>query len=384
MKVSKIVQEIADSQTLKITSLIKKLKKENKPVINFAAGEPDFDTPDVVKEFAKEAIDKGFTKYTPVAGITDLREAISYKFKSANNLIYSPEQIVVSSGAKQAIYNSLIAILDPGDEVIILSPFWLSYPEMVKLASGVPVVVKAKKEDLFCPDFSKIEAAITKRTKAIILNTPTNPTGYVWRKSEIAQLADIVCKHDITVISDEIYEHFVYDCEHISIGSLSQEILSRTISINGVSKSFSMTGWRIGWVAAPLDVAAQIKKIQGQTTSNACSVSQMAALRALNIDKDWFVFLKNEFKKRRNFLVKGLIENKINFLKPDGAFYLFLDISEARIGSFAFAERLLNEKLVGVIPGEPFGCDDFVRLSYATSIEEIEAGVKKIKEFLNG
>jgi len=384
MTVSKRVQKISPSQTLKITSQIKKIKKSNKPVVNFAAGEPDFDTPEQIKKAAYEAIKSGFTKYTPVSGIPELKEAISSKFKNYNKLEYSPEQIVVSNGAKQALFNALFAILNEADEVIIIAPYWLSYTEMVKLADGVPVVVNSGKENNFRPDFGDIEKKITPRTKCIILNTPTNPTGMVWEKDEIEKLSEIVLKHKITVISDEIYEHLIYEGEHLSIGSLSKEILAHTITVNGVSKSFSMTGWRIGWMGASLDIVREVSKIQGQMTSNPCSISQMASLAALEMDEGWFHYLRNEFKKRRDFMISKLKEQNIPFLKPKGAFYIFMDISDSGLDSFSFAENLLNEKSVGVIPGAPFGSDNFVRLSYATSIAEIEKGVLKIGEFLNG
>ena len=284
MEVSKRVQKISPSQTLKITSQIKEIKKGNKPVINFAAGEPDFDTPEKIKEAAYEAIKNGFTKYTPVSGIPELKEAISAEFKDSNKLEYPPEQIVVSNGAKQALFNTLFAMLNEADEVIIMAPYWLSYTEMVKLADGVPVVVNSGKEHGFRPNFDDIEKKITPRTKCIILNTPTNPTGMVWRKDEIEKLGEIVLRHKITVISDEIYEHLIYEGKHLSIGSLSKEVLAHTVTVNGVSKSFSMTGWRIGWMGAPLDIVREVSKIQGQMTSNPCSISQMASLAALKMD----------------------------------------------------------------------------------------------------
>ncbi|MDP8233951.1 MAG: pyridoxal phosphate-dependent aminotransferase [Candidatus Saelkia tenebricola] len=383
MLISKRAQKVSPSQTLKITSEIKKMKKDNKPVINFAAGEPDFDTPEKIKEAAYEAIKGGFTKYTPVSGTHELRESISAKFKKSNNLDYSSNQIIVSNGAKQALFNALLVILNPGDEVIIMAPYWLSYTEMVKLADGVPVIIDADKENGFRPKFDDIEKKITSQTKCIILNTPTNPTGMVWSKSELEQLSEIVLKHKILVISDEIYEHLIYEDSHISIGALSKDILSRTITVNGVSKSFSMTGWRIGWMGAPYDIAQEVSKIQGQMTSNPCSISQMAAVAALGMDGEWFDYLRNEFKKRRDFMISKLKKLNISFVKPEGAFYLFMDIDCTGLDSFAFAEKLLSEKLIGVIPGVPFGRDDFVRLSYATSINEIEEGIMRIGAFLS-
>ncbi|MDD5614318.1 MAG: pyridoxal phosphate-dependent aminotransferase, partial [Candidatus Omnitrophica bacterium] len=299
MELSERVQLISQSETLSITSEIKKLKKEKKPVINFAAGEPDFDTPDQIKSAAKKSIDSGFTKYTPVAGIPELKEAIANKFKSQNNLNYAPDQIVVSNGAKHSIANVLFALLNPGDEVIIMAPYWLSYTEMVKLATGVPKVVYFDKKDGFRPDFKKISAALNKNTKCIILNSPANPTGMVWTKSELVKLESIALENNLVVISDEIYEHLIYQGEHISIGSLSDEIFKRTVTVNGVSKSHAMTGWRIGWIGADIGVAQAVSKIQGQMTSNPSSISQKAAQAALSMSREWFDFIKSEFKKRR-------------------------------------------------------------------------------------
>lgn len=382
--ISERTREIPPSETLKITSLIKKLKKESKPVINFAAGEPDFDTPSEVKQEAKKAIDAGFTKYTPVAGILELREAISQKFKSFNKLDYSPDQIVVSNGAKHSIFNVLFSILNSNEEVIILSPYWLSYPQMVKLAGGRPLVVEFRKEEGFRPAIDEIEKNISPRTKCILLNSPVNPTGIVWRKEELEKLAELVLRHNLFVISDEIYEHLVYQGEHYSIGAFSKEIYSRTITVSGVSKSYSMTGWRIGWVGAPIQIAREIIKVQSHTTSNPSSISQLAALRALRLQEDWHLYMKEEFRKRRDFLSKELKEANLSFITPEGAFYLFLDISASGMDSISFSGRLLEEKFVGVIPGRPFGRDDFVRISYATSLEEIKEGTSRIREFLYG
>ncbi len=384
MDFSKRVKSISASQTLKITSVIKKLKKEGESVINFAAGEPDFDTPDEIKAYAKDSIDKGFTKYTPVAGMFELREAIARKFKLQNCLEYSPEQIVVSNGAKHSLMNVLMSLIDEGDEVIIIAPYWLSYSEMVKLSSGVPVIVSSSKENGFRPEFDKIKAAITEKTKCIIVNSPTNPTGMVWREEELRSLGEIAVENDLFIISDEIYEHLVYESEHTSIGSLSDDIFKKTITINGVSKSHAMTGWRIGWIGAGLELVSEITKMQSQMTSNASSISQKATFAALGMDSSWFSFIKKEFKERRDIMMEMLGSYGISFIKPEGAFYLFMDISKFKSGSFSFAQELLNKKLVGVIPGEPFGSDDYVRLSYATSIKEIKEGVDRIGDFFNG
>ena len=384
MDFSKRAKSISASQTLKITSVIKRLKREGKSVINFAAGEPDFDTPDEIKSYAKEAIDSGFTKYTPVAGIPELREEIAKKFKIQNNLKYSLDEIVVSNGAKHSLTNILMALIDEGDEVIIMAPYWLSYSEMVRLSSGTPVVVSFGRESGFRADFEVLKAAITERTKCIILNSPTNPTGMVWRKDELQQLGELALKNNVLIISDEIYEHLVYDGEHISIGSISNDIFKNTITVNGVSKSHAMTGWRVGWIGADSSLISEITKIQSQMTSNASSISQRAALGALKMDEKWFSFIREEFRKRRDLMMKLLDDYGISFVKPEGAFYLFMDISKFKSGSFSFAEELLDQKLVGLIPGAPFGADDYVRLSYATSTDEIREGVNRIGEFFNG
>jgi len=382
--ISSRAKEINPSATLKITAEIKKLKKEGRKVINFAGGEPDFDTPSKIKESAKEAIDSGFTKYTPVAGISELREKICQKTKEWYSLNYRPEQIVVSNGAKHAIFNSLYVLLDPGDEVLIFSPYWVSYPEMIKLCSGEPVIVDFKETDGFHPDLDLIKSKITKKTKCIILNSPCNPTGVVWRKEELVMLAEMAVEHNIFIISDEIYSHLIYDSQHFSIAGLGKEIQARTITINGVSKTYSMTGWRIGWSCSPSEIAREIAKIQGQITSNACSISQMAALSALSLEKYEIEKMRETFKNRRDILIAGLKKLGLNFITPQGAFYLFLKVSNLGYTSFDFAKKFLTQKLVGVIPGKPFGNDEYVRISYAISQEEIEEGLKRLGEFISG
>ncbi len=382
--VSSRVKEINPSATLKITSEIKRLKKEGKKVINFAGGEPDFDTPAAIKQAAKKAIDAGFTKYTPVTGILDLKEKISSKLNEWYSLNYNPNEIVISNGAKHAIFNTLFVLLEPEDEVLIFSPYWVSYPEMVKLCSAKPVVVDFKERDNFHPDFNMIRSKITKKTKCIILNSPCNPTGVVWRKSELIKLAELAVENDIFIISDEIYSQLTYENAHFSIASLSKEIWNHTITINGVSKTYSMTGWRIGWSCSPPQIASQIAKIQGQMTSNACSISQKAALAALDLPQQEIDNMRHIFRERRNLVVSGLKKLGLNFIFPEGTFYLFLKVSNIGYDSFKFANELLKNKLVGVIPGKPFGNDEFVRISYATSEQEIKEGIARIGEFING
>jgi aspartate aminotransferase len=382
--ISSRVKEITPSATLKITSEIKRLKKEGKKVINFAGGEPDFDTPHKIKEAAKKAIDSGFTKYTPVAGIPELRQKICQRLKQWFDLNYQPEEIVISNGAKHAIFNALYVILEPGDEVLIFSPYWVSYPEMVKLCSGKPVIIDFKEQDGFHPDFNAIKSKITPKTKCIILNSPCNPTGVVWKKEELFKLTELAIENNLFIISDEIYSHLIYEYKHFSIAGFNEEIWKRTITINGVSKTYSMTGWRIGWSCSPKEIATQITKIQGQMTSNACSISQMAALAALDLEKEEIEKMREIFKQRRDILTSELKKLGLSFIYPEGAFYLFLKVSNLGYNSFEFAEKLLKQKMVGVIPGRPFGNDEYVRISYATSEQEIQEGLRRLGEFISG
>lgn len=393
MSLSRNALSLTPSMTLEITAKANQLKKQGIDIIGFGAGEPDFQTPDIIKKAAIEAINNGFTKYTPASGTTELKEAICKKFKRDNLLNYEVSQIVVSNGAKHSIFNALCALLNPGDEVIIPSPYWLSYPEMVRLAGGNLVIVKTYEKNDFKITDEQLESAITDKTKAFILNSPNNPTGSVYTKNELVKLANIAIKHNIYIISDEIYEKLIYDGKHYSIASLDSDIKKLTIVINGMSKAYAMTGWRIGYLAADPKIAKVISNIQSHTTSNPNSIAQYASVVALNSGDNTIKDMVAEFNKRRLFMV-----NKINNIKdlnckmPKGAFYVFVNIDKyirKEIngtfinGSLDFANLLLEKANVAVIPGKPFGMDNYIRLSYATSMDNIENGLNRIGDFLN-
>jgi len=393
MSVSKRLSLVGSSPTLAITAKAKKMKQEGIDIIGFGAGEPDFDTPLHIKEAAKKALDEGFTKYTPASGIKELKEAICRKFKEDNNLDFSPEEILISCGAKHSIFNAILALCDEGDEVILPSPYWVSYPEMIKVAGAKAVILQTTPKENFKITPQKLEEAITEKTKLLILNTPSNPTGMVYTKDELLSISNILVKRGIWCISDEIYEKIIYDGkEHISIASLGPEIKKLTIVINGVSKSYSMTGWRIGYAAGPKEVIKAMSNLQSHSTSNPASVSQRGALAALEGSQESLNYMVSEFCKRRDYIVKRLnsIEN-ISCLKPAGAFYVFPDVSriigerfgEERIeDSFSLAEILLTRARVAVVPGSAFGAEGYLRLSYATSMENISEGLERIEEFI--
>jgi len=391
---SRKVRNIAPSLTLAISSKAKTMKKEGLDVIGFGAGEPDFDTPKNIKEKAKEAIDNGFTKYTPSSGLPELKEAIIEKFKKDNNLFYNKEEILVGCGAKHVIFEIIFSLVDEKEEVIIPSPYWVSYPEMVKIAGGVCVFLETKKEDGFKIDPDSLKKHITKNTKLLILNSPCNPTGAVYTKQELKSIANILEEYNIFCLSDEIYEKLVYDgIEHVSIASLSDKTKERTIVVNGVSKAYSMTGWRIGYAAGPKQIIKAASNLQSHSTSNPTSISQMAAIEALRGDQKEVYKMREEFRERRDYMVDRL--NKIRGLSclvPQGAFYCFVDISNLfgkRIGerkiesSFDFSETLLEEEKVAVVPGVAFGNDSYIRLSYATSLENIRKGLDRLERFVN-
>ncbi|RJO64213.1 MAG: pyridoxal phosphate-dependent aminotransferase [Candidatus Omnitrophota bacterium] len=382
-RVSERVKKIHPSSTLAITSKAKKLKSEGKDVINFAAGEPDFDTPDAIKEKAIEAIKSGFTKYTPTTGIPELKQLICAKFKT-NSLDYEPNQIVVSSGAKHSIFNAMLALINAGDEVLIPSPFWVSYPEMVRVCEGIPRFIKTTAENNFKLSPQELQAHISQKTKLLVLNSPSNPTGSVYLKEELQELAALCVSKKIFVLSDEIYENLIYEgLTHVSIGSLGKEIYNLTVTVNGLSKSFSMTGWRIGYLGAPVDIIEAISKLQDHSTSNPCSISQKAAVAALGMSDEFTKFMAEEFQKRRDYIANRLQAiKKIRFVMPQGAFYVFCDISRTKLSSAVFASRLLDEALVALIPGDAFGRDDYVRISFATGLKQIESGMNRIEEWV--
>lgn len=359
-------------------------------VVNFSAGESDFDTADNIKQKAIDAINSGFTKYTPVSGTLKLRQAIGEKLKQDENLDYTPDEIIVSCGAKQSIFNAILSICNESDEVIIPSPYWLSYPEMVNVAGAVVISPKTSNFKLTPKQLSE---SITKKTKLLILNSPCNPTGAVYTKQELQDIAKIIVKNKIYCISDEIYENMIYDgIEHTSIASLNPQIKERTIIVNGVSKTHSMTGWRIGYASGPKEVISAMTRLQSHSTSNASSIAQMAALEAISNSKNSSNSNVEHLLDRRNQMINGLnsLEN-VSFSKPEGAFYLWLNISKLIgknykgthvDGSMTFSDLLLSEAKVAVVPGIVFGDDNYVRLSYTTSLDKISEGTKRICEFV--
>ncbi len=383
MKLAKRVSDIGESVTLGITSKAKSMVREGIDVVSFAAGEPDFDTPDFIKQAAIKAISEGFTKYTPSSGMMELREAIARKFKRDNNLNYSTAEIVVSNGAKHSLYNIFQAICQKGDEVLIPAPYWLSYPAMVSLAEAKSVFINTSLKNNFKVTERDLTDNITDKTRCLILNSPSNPTGSLYSLDELKVIARLAVKHKFFVMSDEIYEKLVYDNKpFVSIGSLGKDIFDQTITVNGVSKSYSMTGWRIGYAAGPIEIMKAIANMQSHTTSNPCSISQKATLAGLEGDQKFILKMREEFQGRRDLMVSRINKMKnISCIKPEGAFYVFCDISKFNLGSAKIANRLLEEAKVAVIPGEPFGADSFIRLSFATSVGVINKGLDRIEEW---
>ncbi len=369
-------QEIQPSATLTINRKARQMQQNGVEVINLSAGEPDFDTPLEIKQACIEALKQGFTKYTDSSGISQLREAICEKLFRENGLRYQPEQIIVSNGAKHSLFNVMLAILDQGDEVIIPAPYWVSYPEMVKLAGGKPVI--CARNERFTADLDHLKELINPRTKAFILNSPCNPTGVVYTRKELEKLAEILLANNILCISDEIYEKIVFDGNKaVSIASLDKEIQNRCIVVNGFSKTFSMTGWRLGYVAAPGEIALAIASIQSQTTSNPVSFVQKAAIVALQAKNDLYEKMVEEFSRRRLFLLQNL-PAQISYPRPEGAFYIFL--SWGHFSSTELASRLLEEYLLAVVPGKEFGADSYIRISFATSMENLQKAVEKLRQ----
>ena len=383
MEIASRIENISPSVTLSIDSKAKALKAEGVDVCSFGAGEPDMDTPEHIKEAAQRALAEGFTKYTPSSGIPELRKAISKKFATDNSLHYAPHQIVVSNGAKHSCFNAIAALINPGDEVIIPAPYWVSYPEMVRLASGVPVFVETKFENSWKLTVEEFENAMTPLTKMVIINSPGNPTGSVYSKEELRALSELAAEEDIYILSDEIYEKLVYDeTEHVSIASLTPEAYDLTVTVNGFSKAYSMTGWRIGYIGAPEPVAQAIDSLQSHSTSNPCSFAQMGALAALTSDQQCVTDMRDEFDMRRQYMFERL--NAINGIKtilPKGAFYMLVDISSFGLNSQNFADRLLSKAKVSVVPGIAFGNDQTIRLSYATSLDVIKRGLDRLEDF---
>lgn len=394
MRLSKKTYSVKPSPTLAIDAKAKSLKASGVDVISFGVGEPDFDTPENIKEAAIKAIRSGFTKYTPVGGTDELKTAIIEKLKKDNGLIYEKNEIIVSCGAKHCLYNIAEALYDAGDEVIVPAPYWVSYPDQIVLNSAAPVIVKTDEGNAFKITPEILEANLSKKTKALILNSPSNPTGLAYDRKSLEAIAEIAVKHDFYIISDEIYEKLIYDgFEHVSIASLSDEIKQRTIVVNGISKSYAMTGWRIGFAAGPKDIINAMTNIQSQSTSNPTSISQKAAVEALTGTQDFISKMVSEFDKRRKYMVERLNSIKgVSCIKPVGAFYAFPNISSYYGRSFKgnsikssmnLSAYLLDEAKVAVVPGAAFGDDRYIRLSYATSMENIQKGLDRIESALS-
>ncbi|MBW2544227.1 MAG: pyridoxal phosphate-dependent aminotransferase [Deltaproteobacteria bacterium] len=390
MKFAKRVEKIKPSPTLAITAKANALRAEGRDIISFGAGEPDFDTPVNIREAAVSAIRDGFTRYTPVGGINELKNAIIEKFRRDNQLIYKKSEIVVSCGAKHVLYNLAQALFDEGDEVIIPSPYWVSYPDIVLLSGAVPSILETSGANGFKITPDQLERAINKKTKALILNSPSNPTGSTYTFAELEALAEVIVEKNIVVISDEIYEKIIYDeFPFSSIAMVSEDVKRLSVVVNGVSKAYAMTGWRIGYAAGPEDIISAMTKIQSQNTSNPASISQKAAVEALNGDQGAIGEMVEAFSERRNYIVDALNEmDGVSCMNPDGAFYAFPDVSSLygkvydgkRVtGSASLAEYLLDVANIAVVPGIAFGSDDHIRLSYATSMKNIREGITRIK-----
>jgi aspartate aminotransferase len=383
MEISSRAAQLTPSLTLSIDSKAKAMKAEGIDVCGFGAGEPDFDTPDHIKAAAIAAIEAGFTKYTPSGGLPELRQAIAEKLEADNQLKYRPSQIVVSSGAKHSCYNAILATCQAGDEVLIPSPYWVSYPDMVRLAGAEPVIVPTTERNGWKMRASDFENAMTPRTKMLILNSPGNPTGSVYTREELEGIVEVAAEEDIYILSDEIYEKLVYDdVKHVSIASLSQEAYDLTITVNGFSKAYAMTGWRLGYMAASEAVAKAVDNIQSHSTSHPCSFAQKGAVAALKGDQQPLADMRDEFSMRRNYMYDRITKiPNITAVRPEGAFYILVNISQLGLSSQNFADRLLSKANVAVVPGIAFGDDRTVRLSYATSIDVIKKGLDRFQDF---
>jgi aspartate aminotransferase len=383
MKLAARLDEITPSLTLAIDAKAKEMKRAGVDVISFSVGEPDFDTPSHIKAAAEAALEQGKTRYGAVAGEPELREAIANKLQKDNALCYGPENVIVTNGGKQSLYNLMMALLNPGDEVIIPAPYWLSYPEMVKLAGATPVIVPTTLESGFKIKPEQLQQAITSKTKLFIINSPSNPTGMVYTPDEIRALAQVVVDRDLLVVSDEIYEKILYDgAEHLSIGAASPEAYDRTIVSSGFAKTYAMTGWRVGFLAAPLPVIKAVATIQGHSTSNVCTFAQYGAIAAYQGSQDCVREMVQAFAERRRVILEYV--NSSPYLtcpKPDGAFYVFADISKTGMKSLDFCSNLLEAKQVAAIPGIAFGADDCIRMSYATDLNSIREGMERLCAF---
>lgn len=386
MRYSKNALSLSPSNTLAISALAQNLAKSGREIINFSTGEPDFDTPSKIKDKAIEAIQQGFSKYTAVSGIIELREAIAQKLLRDNQLSYSPKEIIVSNGAKHSLFNAMCAILEKDDEVLIPSPYWVSYPEIAKFCQAKPIFIPSLQKNDFKITPQDLKKAITAKTKLLILNSPSNPTGSVYSKEEFLALAEVLKGSDIWVISDEIYEKLTYGDHFVSLASLSQDLLERTITINGLSKSTAMTGWRMGYLASKdSTLLSCIDNLQGNSTSNINSFTQMASITALSLESE-VEQMREEFQRRRDFAYKLCSSiPSLSLNCPDGAFYLFINITQSKRfakESMSFAKALLEEQGVAIVPGVAFGYEGFIRMSFATSMQNIQRGLEKISLFL--
>lgn len=383
MKLAARIRKVTPSMTLAISAKAKAMKKDGLDVCSFSAGEPDFDTPKHIREAAKSALDQGKTRYGPAAGEPTLREHIARKLQQDNGLLYGSENIIVTNGGKHSLYNLMETFIEAGDEVIIPAPYWVSYPEMVKLAGGEPVIVSTTSETSYKMTAEQLKAAITPKTKLLVLNSPSNPTGMVYTKEELQALADVIVEANIWVVSDEIYEKILYDgAEHISIGLLNPEIFKRTIVSNGFAKGYAMTGWRLGYLAGPTEIIRGASTLQSHATSNVCTFAQYGAIAALSGPSNDMQIMRSAFTKRRQAIMEMIdgIEG-LSYVKPQGAFYLFVDISQLGLGSIEFCDRLLTEKYVATIPGAAFGAEGAIRISYATDMDTIERGMDRLSGF---
>ncbi len=382
---TKRINVLSESITIAVSTLAQELKAEGKDILSFSAGEPDFDTPKVIKEAGIKAIEEGFTKYTAVDGIPELKKAVIEKLERDNGLKYEMNQVIVNNGAKHSLFNLFQATIEDGDEVIIPAPYWVTYPELVKYCGGKPVTIDTDDTTGFKITAAQLKAAITPKTKMLILTSPSNPTGAIYSKAELEALAEVLKGTDILVASDEMYEKLTYDGEFCSTASISEDMFKRTITINGLSKSVAMTGWRFGYMAsADAELIKATKKLQSQSTSNICSITQKAAIAGLDGSADADIaMMREEFKKRRDEAVRLFNEiDGLSVLKPDGAFYLFVNIKEISDDSLSFAKELLESKGVAVVPGVGFGSEGYFRFSFASSIENIREGIKRIAEFV--
>jgi aspartate aminotransferase len=392
MKLARRLQAIKPSPTLALNSRAKALAAQGVDVVVLAAGEPDFDTPDYVKQAAVDAIRAGFTKYTATNGIPELREAVCRKLERDNNLRYTPEQVLVTSGGKQALYNFCQAALDEGDEVLIFAPYWVSYPDMVRLAGATPVIVPTREEDGFAPDPDAIRRALTPRTRAVIINSPGNPTGAVYSRAALEGIAEVLRPHDCFIITDDIYEKLLYIDERLGISDVAPDLVPRLVVTNALSKSHAMTGWRMGYVAGPRPLVAAMQLVQDQSTSNASSIGQKAALAALQGPPDTITTMVAEYRVRRDFFVAGL--NALDGIRcrmPEGAFYALADVrglygrsykGKPVTGSMQLSEILLDEFRVAAVPGDPFGAEGYIRMSFATSREVLQKGLTRLGEMV--